>query len=231
MESKHSWLIVSLTVICAGYSQSQSIEKPNYALKSHETLEISKVEIGSEATTVFLYVKNKRSEGGNFCADKNIYIVYPDGSRLKLTKANNIPKCPDTYNFKSVGEKLQFTLEFPPLKPGTKWFDLIEDCNSNCFWFYGVTLDNELNKKLDEAFNLASKGQPADNINLFKSILDDIDNQDLGIEGLLYINIINAAIGNDDKVGAAVWYKRMAASKAPRLNQYLKYLNDRGIKY
>ena len=210
---------------------SQTFISPNCALKSHETLEIIKVEIGTGATTVFLSVENKRSEGGSFCADKKIFIIYPGGSRLKLTKANNIPVCPETYNFKSVGEKLQFTLEFPSLKPGTKWFDLIEDCNSNCFWFYGITLDNELNKKLDEAFDLASKGLPADNINLFKNILDGIDNQDLGIEGLLYINIINAAVENADKVGTEVWYKRMASSHAPRLNQYLKYLKDRGIKY
>lgn len=231
MDSKQSWLMVCMTVICTGYSHSQSVEKPNCALKSHETLEILKVDLTSISTLIWLNVENRRNEGGNFCADKNIYLIYPDGSRMNLIKSNNIPVCPDTYNFKSVGEKLQFTLEFPPLKPGTKWIDVIEDCSSNCFWFYGVTLDNELNKKLDEAFNLASKGKPADNINLFKSILDDIDNQDLGIEGLMYINIINAAIENADKVGAEVWYKRMAASHAPRLNQYLKYLNDRGIKY
>ena len=218
-------------VICAIKISSQTYNHPNVALKSHETLVITKVEINSKTTTIYLSVENRRNEGGNFCADKKIYILYSDGSRLKLIKANNIPVCPDTYNFKSVGEKLHFTLEFPPLKTGTNWFDLIEDCSSNCFWFYGVTLDNQLNKKLDDAFNLASKGQPADNINLFKDILDDIDNKNLGIEGLLYINIINAAIENADKVGAAVWYKRMAASKAPRLNQYLKYLNDRGIKY
>ena len=228
---KRTILILTFLATCALNTYSQTYNQPNSALKSHETLEITKVEIGHGATTVFLSVENKRSEGGSFCADKKIYIIYPDGSRLKLTKANNIPVCPETYNFKSVGEKLQFTLEFPSLKPGTKWFDLIEDCTSNCFWFYGVTLDNELNKKLDEAFDLASKGLPADNINLFKNILDGIDNQDLGIEGLLYINIINAAIENADKVGAALWYKRMASSHAPRLNQYLKYLNDRGIKY
>jgi hypothetical protein len=228
---KRTILILIFLATCALNAYPQTYNQPNSALKSHETLEITKVEIGTGATTIFLSVENKRSEGGSFCADKKIYIIYPDGSRMNLIKANNIPVCPDTYNFKSVGEKLQFTLEFPPLKPGTKWFDLIEDCNSNCFWFYGVTLDNELNKKLDDAFDLASKRQPADNINLFKNILDTIDNQDLGIEGLLYINIINAAVDNADKVGAAVWYKRMAASKAPRLNQYLKYLNDRGIKY
>ena len=228
---KRTILVLIFLATYALSTYSQTYNQPNVALKSHETLVITKVEINLKNTTIYLSVENKRNEGGKFCADKNIYLIYPDGSRMNLIKANNIPVCPDTYNFKSVGEKLQFTLEFPPLKPGTKWFDLIEDCNSNCFWFYGVTLDNELNKKLDEAFDLASKGQPADNINLFKNILDTIDNQDLGIEGLLYINIINASVENADKVGAAVWYKRMAVSKAPRLNQYLKYLNDRGIKY
>ena len=225
------WLMVCLTVICTGFSQSQSIYKPNYALKSHETLEISKVDITSNATLIYFTVENKRNEGGNFCADKNIYLIYPDSKRLKLTKASNIPVCPDTYNFKSVGEKLQFTLEFPPLKPETKWIDIIEECSSNCFWFYGVTLDNELNTRLDEAFELASKGTPAGNIILFKKILDDIDSQNLGIEGLLYINIINSTIENADNANTILWYKRMVSSHAPRLSQYIKYLNDRGIKY
>ena len=209
---------------------SQIFNKPNYALKSHETLEISKIEISAKATMIYLSVENKRSEGGNFCADKKIYIINPDGSRLNITRAYDIPVCPDAYKFKSIGEKLQFRLEFPPLKPGTKWIDIIEDCSSNCFWFYGVTLDNELNARLDEAFKIASEGQPAGNIILFKNILDDIDSQNLGIEGLLYINILNAAAEDADKVGTAVWYKRMTESHAPRLNQYLKYLNDKGIK-
>jgi hypothetical protein len=209
---------------------SQIFDKPNYALKSHETLEISKIEISAKATMVYLSVVNKRSEGGSFCADKKIYLITPDDSRLNITRAYDIPVCPETYKFKSVGEKLQFRLEFPPLKPGTKWIDIIEDCSSNCFWFYGITLDNELNKRLDEAFKLASEGQPAGNIILFKNILDDIDSQDLGIEGLLYINILNATTEDADKVGMTVWYKRMTESHAPRLNQYLKYLNDKGIK-
>ena len=231
MTSKNTWLMVCLTIICTGYSQSQSIDKPNYALKSHETLEISKIEITNSATIISFSVENKRSEGGTFCADKNIYIMYPDGTRLNLSAAHNIPVCPDSYKFKNIGEKLFFSLEFPPLKTGTKWIDIIEDCSSNCFWFYGITLDNDLNKRLDEAFILAAKGKPADNIILFKSILDEVDTQNLGIEGLLYINIINAAIEDSDKISASVFYKRLAASHAPRLAQYVKYLNDKGIKY
>lgn len=218
-------------IFCITFANSQAFYNPNSALKSHETLDISKIEVTSRTTIISLSIENKRSEGGSFCADKKIYIQYPDGTRLNLTKSNNIPVCPKTYNFKSVGEKLSFTLEFPPLKAGTKWIDIIEDCSSNCFWFYGVTLDNDLNKRLDDAFTLAEKGKPAENIILFKKILDDIDSQNLGIEGLIYINIINAASEDNNKIDEAVFYKRFAASHAPRLNQYLKYLNDRGIKY
>jgi hypothetical protein len=223
-------LIVWLIMGCTMHIHSQTFEKPNSALKSHETLEIRKIEITPAKTIVSFSVEN-RIVGGQFCADRNIYILDPAGNKFMLKKSSGIPVCPDTYKFKSIGERLQFSLEFPALKTGTTWIDIIEDCTSNCFWFYGVTLDSNLNKILDEAFVLASKQKAADNIILFKNILDDIESQNLGIEGLLYINIINAAVEDSDNINAAVWYKRLASSHAPRVNQYLKYLNDKGIKY
>jgi hypothetical protein len=209
---------------------AQTVLRPNQSLKSHETLEIVSIELKTDMTLVSLVVEN-RITGGTFCADRNIYIIDPTGTRLKLKKATGIPVCPDAYNFRGMGEKLNFSLEFPPLKAGASWIDIVEECESNCFWFYGVTLDTELNRKLDAAFLAASGSNAADNITLFKNILDPIDSQNQGIEGLLYINIINASLENSDKVGASVWYKRLAASGAPRVNQYLKYLNDLGIKY
>jgi len=223
--------VFASVIASVGNISSQTFAQPNSALKSHETLEITKIEISNRATIISFSVENRRSEGGSFCADKNIYVIYPDGTRLSLSAAHNIPVCPDSYKFKSIGEKLFFSLEFPPLKPGTKWIDIIEECSSNCFWFYGVTLETDLNKRLDEAFLQAAKGKPADNLVLFKGILDDVDSQNPGIEGLLYINIINAAVEDNDKISASVFYKRLAASHAPRLAQYIKYLNDKGIKY
>jgi hypothetical protein len=223
------FLILS-TVYCFSGTTAQVIIQPNYGLKSHETLEIRNIELTSITTTFYLSIEN-RIPNGNFCADKNIFMIYPDGSRSKLASSTGIPVCPDTYKFKTIGEKLDFILTFPPLKPDIKWVDLIEECSENCFWFYGVTLDSVLNKQLDDVFTMASVKKPSDNISPFKSILDSIDSQNLGIEGLLYINIINAAEEEADKVNAIVWYKRLASSGAPRLNQYLKYLNDKGIKY
>lgn len=219
-------LILSAFSLCQG----QIAVNPNSALKSHETLSIIRVEGGPEYTKIYLQVENLR-QGGNFCADKNIVIIYPDGTRLRLIKADGIPVCPEIYKFSTIGEKLSFTLTFPPLRNETGWFDLVEDCQENCFWFYGVTINNDLNKRIDELFALAARNTPEQNIRAFRSMLEELDNSNPGIEGLLYINIINAAIEAGDRVEASVWYNRLKSSDAPRREQYLKYLNDKGIRF
>ena len=203
---------------------------PNYALKSHETLNITKIEITSATTVISLSVEN-RIAGGTFCADKNIFILNPDGTRIKLISSSGIPVCPDTYKFKTPGEKLDFTITFPPLKAGTEWIDIIEDCSDNCFSFYGVTLDNELNKKIDEAIVLAENKETAKAMISFINIAEATDSKNPGIEGFLYITIIKLAKETGNTVKASEWYKKLASSNAPRLRNYIKYLNDNGIKY
>jgi hypothetical protein len=222
---------ILVTILSFGaHALSQQISNPNSGLKSPETLELKSIELSGDKTVISFSLQNLTS-GGYFCADKNIFIIYPDGTKLKLTADEGIPQCPDTYKFKNIGEKLAFKLTFPPLKSSTEWIDIVEECSDNCFYFYGVTLNADLNKRLDEAFMIATKGDPQKNMLLFRGILDSVDKQNPGIKGLLYINIITAAMEAGDKVEATVWYKRLLSSKSPRLNQYVKYLNDKGIKF
>lgn len=209
---------------------SQTFNQPNIALKSHETLEILKVEISSESTVLYLSIEN-RIVGGNFCADRNIFIIYPDGTRIKLVKSAGIPECPDTHVFRNIGEKLGFTLTFPPLKSGTKWIDVIENCTGNCFSFYGVTLDNELNDKLNEAFSFADRGEDSKAILALKNILGSIESKNLGIEGALYADIISLTVKTGDTAGGEILYKKMLSSGAPRLDLFIRNLNNIGIKY
>jgi hypothetical protein len=211
-------------------ARTQVIEKPNSAMKSHETLEIVKIQTDKEKIVVYFSLENK-IPGGNFCADRNIYIITPGGSRLRLKEASGIPVCPDTYKFKSPGEKLFFALSFPPLSGKEEWIDIIEDCDQNCFWFYGITLDNDLNNKLNEVFRKAATSKPEENVLAFRNMLENTGTQNSGITGLLYINIINAAIEAGDKVEAAVWYKRLQTSGAPRADHYIRFLNERGIEF
>jgi hypothetical protein len=213
------------------FSFSQIITRPNFALKSPETLKILKVEITTAKTIVSLSVENLRTEGGSFCADRNIYILYPDGKKSKLLSSSGIPVCPDTYRFKYIGEKLDFTLSFPPIESGTEWVDLIEECNENCFFFYGISLDPDLNRQIDEAFTLAEGNEPEKALDSFISLVEKTDSKNLGTEGLLYINIITLAKETGNVMREKEWYKRFLSSGAPRLSHYIKFLNDKGIKF
>jgi len=215
-------------VILTGYSQTSL--KPNYALKSLETLEISKVVTTAQKTIIFLTVEN-RITGGYFCADKNIFIIYPDGTRSKLISSKGIPVCPDTYKFKTIGEKLDFELTFSPLKKETQWIDLKEDCTEDCFSFYGVCLNNDLNKKIDDASVLAENKEPAKAVMSFINIAGTIDSKKSGIEGLIYMNIIKLAKETGNIQKAAEWYQKLKSPAIPRSELFIKHLNSQGIIY
>lgn len=208
---------------------SQTVNHPNSGLKSHETLEISKIVITAQKTVIFLTVEN-RITGGYFCADKNIFIIYPDGTRSKLTSSNGIPVCPNSYKFKTIGEKLSFELTFPPLRNNTQWIDLIEDCTENCFSFYGVCLNNELNKKIEDASVLAENKEPVKALMEFIKMAETFDNNS-GIEGLIYLNIIQLAKETGNIPKANEWYNKLKSSVTPRKELYIKHLNSQGIIY
>jgi len=221
------WLFFA---VCTINVSSQTYNQPNFGLRSHETLEISKVVTTAQKTIIFLTIENKIT-GGYFCADKNIFIIYPDGTRSRLASSKGIPVCPETYKFKTIGEKLDFELTFPPLKQDTRWIDLVEDCADNCFSFYGVCLDKDLNKKIEDASLLAENNEPGKALIDFVKIEDTITSKNSGIQGLIYINIVKLAKETGDLQKAAEWYSKLKLSGIPRCEVYIKHLNSQGIKY
>jgi hypothetical protein len=226
-------LIVSILLFATAYSSSlfsQTVYNPNSGLRSHETLEISKIEITAQKTVIYLDIENK-IDGGYFCADKNIFILFPDGTKSNLISSKGIPVCPDTYKFKTIGEKLGFELTFPPLKKSTGWIDLIEDCTDNCFSFYGICLDNELNKKIEDASHLAEIGEPAKAVLDFIAIAKTKDSGNSGIDGLIYMNIIQLSKETGNIAKASEWYGKLKSSDIPRKDLYIKHLNAQGIIY
>jgi hypothetical protein len=223
-------ILVCFTMLYLTNVKSQTIEKPNYGLKSHETLEITGIENTPSHTTIYLTVENKIT-GGYFCADKNIFILYPDGSRSKLLSSKGIPVCPDSHKFKSVGEKLSFELTFASLKANTKWIDLVEDCQDNCFSFYGLCLNNMLNKKIDEASYLAENNEPAKALLSFTDLAGSAEIKNSGMEGLIYVSIIKLAKETGNITKASEWYSKLKSSNISRKELYLKNLNVQGIVF
>lgn len=223
-------LLVCIAVLYTTSVKSQTIEKPNFGLKSHETLEITRIENSPSRTTIYFTVENKIT-GGYFCADKNIFLIYPDGTRSRLISSKGIPVCPDSYKFKTVGEKLSFQLTFTSIKPNTQWIDLVEDCQDNCFSFYGLCLNNILNKKIDDASYLAENNEPAKALLSFTDLAGSAEIRNSGMEGLIYVSIIKLAKETGDIAKASDWYSILKSSSLPRKELYLKNLNAQGIVY
>jgi len=226
-----SFIFCTLSILLGsgGIINSQTITSPNSALKSHETLEIRKLVMTTERTEIYLSVEN-RITGGNFCADKNIIIAYHDGSHLQMISSDGIPVCPDTYKFKYIGERLDFVLVFPPLKQGTVSFDLLEDCQDNCFSFYAVVIEPVLNEKINAAFILAEKNEPAQALAGFTAIESEFGGRDAGVEGLLLLNMIKLAAASGNKAKSQELYHRLELAVVPWKSLYLKHLSSQGIK-
>jgi len=220
-------IILLLNILTSGYSQT--IVKPNYGLKSHETLNIDKVEITRDKTTVNLTIEN-RIENGSFCADRNIYIITPDGTRLKLLKSSGIPRCPESYKFSKPGEKLSFSLVFPTLGTEPPYVDIKEECSDNCFSFYGVVLDEYINSRLDEAFSMAERGESVKAMNKFIGI-DSVTAKKNGIRALVYYNIVKLANETGNTVTAGEWYKKLYSMRSAGGKIYIEQLNLNGIKF
>lgn len=224
---KFSVILFGLYTTVSAYSQT--IAKPNYGMKSHETLEIKSVEITRDRTVVNFSIVNK-IENGSFCADRNIYITDPAGTRIKLLKATGIPVCPKSYQFKTPGEKLDFSLTFPPLTGEPGCIDIKEECSDNCFSFYGVVLDEYVNSRLDEGFSFAERGESQKALNTFiKYASGNVINN--GVRALVYYNIVKLAGETGDSVKAGEWYKKLNSSAVKGGKNYIKQLNLQGIKY
>jgi hypothetical protein len=224
---RYATIVLILSISFSIYSQP--ILKPNYGLKSHETLEISKIETTAEKTLVYLTVEN-RIEKGSFCADKNIYLIDQSGTRTKLLKATGIPVCPDSYRFKLIGEKLNFTLTFPPLKAGVVCADLVEECSENCFSFYGVVLDEFVNSRLDEAFSMAERGEKLKAMDRFISMAEAKDKNN-SILALICFNIVKLATETGNTFKAEEWYKKLNSPGVQGGRIYTEQLNLLGIRY
>lgn len=189
-------LTLLLAIIFCGLTQTSQLHaqaktaSPNYSLKSPETLEIIEVELTPSSTIIRASIEN-RVENGYFCLDENTFIVLPGGKKHKMTGVVGLPLCPDQHHFSKKGEKVYFSMTFPPLPGGTGWFDIIEECGEGCLSMYGLTLDKEVNNIMNDAFDLLDAGDRPGAIASFEKALLILRKQNHGLLGSVYINLVS----------------------------------------
>ncbi len=214
-------LYISLTLF------AQTTHRPNYGEKSHPTLDILRIEITTNQTIISFSLENKSSEGDWFCADKNIYLKNSIGTeKYTLTRAENIPTCPENYHFTKVGEILFFTLYFPKISPTIQYIDIVEDCSNACFSFKGVILGEDVNRKIDDAVKMYNTNLLLGAARYFEDALLQLKNYNYGA---LYYNLIRIYAKQNQLTARDAWLVKLKNSNCVDKNKLIAKLKSEGI--
>jgi len=183
--------------------QAQEITNPNFAVASHPMF-INNIHITSNQLVIKLTIENKVL-GGNFCVDKNTYIENVlTAQKSMFLYSENIPVCPDAYNFTWIGEKLSFQLYFPKPSEELKYMNIVEACDQNCFSIFGIVLDTTMNKLIDDAFKYFEERNYESSETTLIRIMTEYPDYPFGN---LYLNLIQVLLIQDKIEEANKYYQ------------------------
>lgn len=225
----------SLPIICLSLlllampSAAQIFEQPNYSLTSHPTLEIISVERWEDQVVVNLSLKNERFSG-SFCIDSNTVLRNSLGDvEYKLVSMDGIPACPDVYRFTSIGERIAFSLTFPAMPENTAYIDLIENCDDNCVDIRYILLDEDLNERLNEGFQLYEIGKPRASLQVFEDIMKTEYDGISPVFGTVYLYLISIHYELGSSKDARRVYQELRESNIIGREEFIKTAKETGI--
>jgi hypothetical protein len=208
---------------------AQVFDKPSFSLSSHPTLEIMSIEKWEDQTVVNIRVKNQRISG-RFCFDKETFLVNSLGSEeWKLTSMDGIPACPDQYRFKSIGEVLDFSLVFPAIPDEVKYIDLREGCEDDCVSVKYILLDEEMNNRINEGFNLYEIGRLSASLQVFEDIMESGFDNYSPVFGTLYLYMmsIHYELGQSKEIRRI--FNELKESSVIGRDEFIETARDTGL--
>ena len=201
-------LILLLLLSVWAFATGQIVYNPNIAIKPLPSLSVYKVEMTDTTTTLVIRIINDKQLPPFSIAKKNLFIrPVSDPNRLLMKRSVKAPFAPEKHIFSSLNEIFEFTLVFPALPKGTKYFDLLEDVgvSQRKFYLQGIILDPALNKLVSRGFQAFSKGDREGALNAFI----EMANADLYFEyGMAYFNIIYLLVQANRIPEAQEWYDK-----------------------
>ena len=186
--------------------QGQVIYNPNVSIKPIPSLSVARVELTATSTTVVIRIINDKQLPPFSIRSKDLFIrPVSDPNSLKLIGSDKAPFAPAQHVFASRNEIFEFTLIFPALPQGTKYFDLMEASANRTFYLQGIILDQKMNQLITRGFQAFSRGDRAGALAAFTEMAE----ADLYFEyGLAYFNIIYLLVQDNRITEAQEWYDK-----------------------
>lgn len=226
MKQLLSVIFFILPVLPAG---GQIYEHPNFSLNSHPTLEIQSVERWEDRTVVNLSIKNERISG-TFCIDSNTVLRNSLGDEeYPLLHMEGIPACPLVHRFRSIGERIDFSLVFPPVPEEIRYLDLLENCSENCVSIKYILLDEDLNARINEGIQLYNLGRENAALRIFQDLLQTDYDGISPVFGTVYLYLISIHYEMGDSKEAKNAYRELRESGIIGLEDFLEAAREAGL--
>lgn len=224
--SKKISLLAALIIVSATLSAQEAVQ-PNYGMKSPATAEVIRVKVTEAQTLVDMSIQNEIRDG-YFCIDEDTYLEYGRDVRMRLKEVRGLPLCPEVYEFSTVGEKVYFTLVFDKLPGGTPWFDIIEYCGTGCLSVLGLTMDKEINGKIDAAYNALDRADPERAMDIFSELLPLLRSSAHGLTGSVYLGLAELLDANNRDEELQELISGFESTPMPHKEKYRQILMDMG---
>ena len=222
-------LLIFLFCILSFSAYAQVLDRPNVGISSHESIELEKIEYSGGRTMLYLTVENKRL-GGRFCINEDTYLKNSLGEgEYRLIESANIPVCPETYRFRSIGETRSFVLHFPQVDDSIRYLDLVENCEDDCLTMKYICLDEEINRRINEGLDLYAAGQPDQALAHFEGIMADRNDNYSPVFGTLYMYLIMVSYDMGSSEDLKQWYNALRSSSVINRDEIIEVLKEEDL--
>lgn len=150
---KKSLVLLLLSSLVSGLyaRQPRTVVEPPFAFRNSGTLEIERIELAPESTTVYIQAYFRPHNWIRISSETYIR-AGAEGEKLTVRSADGMPL--DTEFYMPETGRHDFSLSFPPVDPKTAKIDLIESDCPDCFKIYDIDLTG---KKRSRAVRLSQK--------------------------------------------------------------------------
>jgi hypothetical protein len=208
---------------------SQVIEHPNYSLSSHPTLTLDKIEFAEGRTMLYFTITNEKL-GGSFCIDSASYLKNSLGDDVYLmTGIGNLPACPETYRFRSIGESRTFVLYFPEINRDLRYIDFVEPCDDACISMRYILLDANMNGAINKGFSLYDTGKYRLALQHFEDILAKESDNYSPVFGSIYLYLMTISYDLGDSGDVKRFYNDLKSSSIINKDDIIEVARNEGI--
>ena len=136
---KKSLVLLLLSSLVSGLyaRQPRTVVEPPFAFHNSGTLEIERIELAPESTTVYIQAYFRPHNWIRISSETYIR-TGAEGEKLTVRSADGMPL--DTEFYMPETGRHDFSLSFPPVDPKTAKIDLIESDCPDCFKIYDIDL-------------------------------------------------------------------------------------------